>query len=435
MTNQIYRRLNSTPQMMSVFDDVCLVQMMLDFESALARALSRSGLFEKGVADLIASCCDVAKFDIPELSEKSVRSGTIVVPLVQQLSRLVEKVDPAASAWVHYGTTSQDVIDTALILQLKKALGLLETDAHRLLDSLEDLAKENKSTTMIGRTLMQPSVPITFGKKILGWRSAIARNWNRIEKTSKEAFVLQFGGAAGNLSAFGEESQKVTERCAELLKLGLPDGAWHVHRDRLVAFISSVALLVGSLGKMATDLTLLMQSEVKEISERYDSETGSSSAMPHKRNSVGCLTSLTAAKRVPHLLATLYGSMLHEHERALGGWQAEWMTIPSIIEAAAGSVAAMADLIERLEVNTIAMQENLDRLDGLVMSERVVLELSKKIGRNKASTIIIEACRQAVEQKINLSDVLKADDRVMNEFTADQIDELMAPEGYLGTPT
>ena len=433
MANNIFRRLTSTPTMMAVFDDVALVQAMLDFERALATAEAENGVIETAAAGFIGSCCDASYFDLDDLSEQSVPNGTVVVPLVRQLTKLVADKDKAASDWVHYGATSQDVIDTAMVLQLKKALSSLEADIRRLASALNSLADRNEDTVMIGRTLLQPAVPITFGQKVLGWRSAILRNWERIETAGSESFVLQLGGAAGNLSALGDKAVAVAETCSKALDLRLPDSVWHVHRDRLVAFCSSIAILVGSLGKIATDVSLLMQPEVGEVFEPFEPGRGGSSAMPHKRNPVGCLTALTASKRVPHLVAILFDAMPQEHERALGGWQAEWMTIPAIMEAAAGSLAAMADVAEGMEVNPDAMGRNLTALKGLVMSERVVSELSERIGREDAVTIVTEACREAVDQECDLTTILMADGRIKKEFSTKEINELMSPESYLGT--
>ena len=433
MANNIFRRLNSTPNMMALFDDVSFVEAMLDFERALAFAQAENGIFEPYTAEIIGSCCDVLKFDIPNMIEQSAQHGTIVVPLVRQLTDIVAEKDKVASSWVHFGATSQDTIDTAIVMLLKKAVNIFRGDIGRLDKTLRSLADRNKDTLMIGRTLLQPAVPITFGQKVLGWHSAIMRNWQRIENAGEEAFLLQLGGAAGNLSALGDRAGAVIESCATNLELGLPDGAWHVHRDRLVAVCSGVAILVGSLGKMAGDLSLLMQPEVGEVSERFDADRGGSSAMPHKRNPVGCLISLTASKRVPHLVAILYTALQQEHERALGGWQAEWTTIPSIIETAAGSLASMADLSEKVAANPDVMRQNLDSLNGLTMSERVTSELTKKIGREEAVGIVTEACRAAIAEGANLSDILRADDRVMKHLTTKDINELMAPEGYVGT--
>ncbi len=433
MTNQVFRRLTTTPQMMSVFDDAEILQAMLDFEGALAAAGSRCNLFEPSVARSISRCCRISKFSISELSETACQHGTVVVPLVHHLTKLVSAFDERASNWVHFGATSQDVIDTAMVVQLRKALVILEVDVQRLVLALETLVDRFGNQIMIGRTLQQPSVPITFGQKVSGWKSALLRNWNRIQLSASEAFSLQFGGAAGNLSSLGTDGQRVRTALSEILELNSPDDVWHAHRDRVVALCSSVSIFVGGLGKIALDISLLLQAEVSEVSEKIDANRGRSSAMPHKRNPVNCLIALAGAKRAPHLLATLLDAMPHEHERALGGWQVEWVTIPAIFEIAAGSISAVANMCEGLEVNPKKMKYNLDALNGLFMSEKLMLELSKKVGKATAKEIIDAACNEASIQNTHLVKILQSDKRFLKEFTSDEFDELTDLDGYLGT--
>jgi 3-carboxy-cis,cis-muconate cycloisomerase len=433
MTNQVFRRLNTTPQMMSVFDDAEMLQSMLNFEGALAEAGSQCNLFESSVARSISRCCQISEFSITELSELACQHGTVVVPLVQHLTNLVSAFDKPASNWVHFGATSQDVIDTAMVIQLRKAVALLDVDVQRLALALGTLVDRFGNEIMIGRTLQQPSVPITFGQKVLGWKAALLRNWDRVKLSSSEAFSLQFGGAAGNLSSLGSDGVQVRIALAEILELNLPDGVWHAHRDRIVALCSSVSIFVGGLGKIALDTSLLLQAEVGEVSEKVDLNRGRSSAMPHKRNPVNCLVALAGAKRAPHLLATLLGAMPHEHERALGGWQVEWVTIPAIFEIAAGSVSAIANMCEGLEINSEKMKYNLDALNGLFMSEKLMLELSKKVGKAQAKDIIDTACNEASIKNMHLVKILRSDKRFLKEFSSDEFDKIIDLDGYLGT--
>ncbi len=435
MTNQIFGRLTTTPQMMSLFGDEAMLQTMLDFERALAEAEARCGVFSTSVADSIQKCCQISQFSVVDLSELAIQHGTIVVPLVQQLTKLVSVNDKQASGWVHFGATSQDVIDTAMVIQLKRAHEILKKDVERLIAILERLESKHGNQIMLGRTLLQPSVPITFGQKLSGWKSAIIRNWKRIEESTTEAFVLQFGGASGNLSSLDSQGLQVREALSEILELTVSDEVWHAHRDRHVALCSSISILVGGLGKIALDLSLLMQAEVGEISEKVNPNRGRSSAMPHKRNPVNCLIALAAAKRVPHLQATLLGAMPQEHERALGGWQVEWVTIPAIFETAAGAISAMVDMCDGLQIHPEKMAHNLDTLKGLFMSERIMVALSKKIGREKARGIIEEACSEVYSQDKHLADILKSNDSFTKEIGPDELDKLMNVNGYLGTPS
>ena len=428
MTGQIFRRLTTTPDVMKIFSDTAMVQAMLDFEKALAFSEAKCKIFDEGFAEIIGSNCKVEKFSIADLSDKSVDHGTIVVPLVRRLIQLVSSSNKSASGWIHFGATSQDVIDTAMVMQLKKAIKVLKKDILRIDSALSTLIEKYGDQVMIGRTLLQPSVPIKFEQKLSGWRSAISRSWDRVEKSASEALLLQFGGAAGNLSALGVDGEKVRKVLSNLLNLDMSNEVWHVHRDRFVALCSSLSILVGALGKTALDISLLMQFEVSEVFEKTNLERGRSSAMPHKRNPVGCLIALSAAKRVPHLLATLVDAMPHEHERALGGWQVEWVTIPDIVETTAGSLAAIAGLCENLEIDQEKMKNNLDSLNGLFMSEKVMLELSKKIGKEQASQIISEACSASISKNQHLKDVLQEDIRFMKLIDQSTLDKLMLLE-------
>ena len=432
MVNQIYRRLTATPEMLKLFDDEAMIQAMLDFERGVAEAEAKCDIFNLSVASTISDVCEVSNFSIPDLSERSVQHGTIVVPLVQELSKLVSIENEAASSWVHFGATSQDVIDTAMVMQLKKACVIMEKDVKRIISGLEELEKKYGNQIMIARTLMQPSVPIKFGQKISGWKFSTLRNWKRIERCASEALVLQLGGAGGNLLSLGTKGARVKEKLSEILDLPPPVDTWHVTRDWLVELCSSVTILVGGLGKMALDLSLLMQFEVGEVSEQSGSDRGRSSAMPHKRNPVACLIALTAAKKAPHLQAVLFGAMLQEHERALGGWQSEWLTIPSIFEVASGSASAMADLCNRLDIHTDKMERNLHTLKGLFMSERLMMALSKKIGKQRAREIVEEACLKTQSQDKNLDEILKSDKRVTAEMSFDELNRLMDVHEYVG---
>jgi 3-carboxy-cis,cis-muconate cycloisomerase len=433
MTNQVFRRLTTTPQMMSVFGDTEILQAMLNFEGALAKAGSKCNLFSPSIARSISRWCQISEFSISELSEAGSQHGTVVVPLVHHLTKLVASSDELAANWVHFGATSQDVIDTAMVIQMRKAMVILEVDVQRLILALEILVNKFGNQIMIGRTLQQPSVPITFGQKVAGWKSALHRNWNRIQLNASEAFALQFGGAAGNLSSLGSDGQRVRTALSEILELSSPEDAWHVHRDRIVALCSSVSIFAGGLGKIALDISLLLQAEVGEVYESTDSNWGRSSAMPHKRNPVNCLIALAGAKRAPHLLATLLDAMPHEHERALGGWQVEWVTIPAIFEIAAGSISAVANMCEKLEVNSEKMKYNLDALNGLFMSEKLMLELSKKVGKEKAKEVIDEACNKAVTQNRHLAKILQSDERFVKEFSSDEVEKMMELGEYIGT--
>ncbi|MEE2745307.1 MAG: lyase family protein, partial [Pseudomonadota bacterium] len=378
MANKMFQRLSSTPEILETFSDANFAQSMLEVEVSVVHALAMMGVCSRETSDLIVSCCNIDNFDIDNLIEQSAKNGTIVVPFVQQLTELVDKVDPHASVYVHYGITSQDVIDTAMVLQLKKAFSLIESDILSIKSSLKKLSDENSKTLMVGRTLLQPSAPVTFGQKTKGWLQAITFDWDRIERDAESAFVVQMGGAVGNLSAFGTQGNKFRSFCAQYLNIGDSGDSWHVYRNNLISYCSSVSMLVGSLGKIAKDLSLLLQAEVAEVTLSGASGKGGSSAMPHKNNPVGCLVALSAASRAPHLLSNLFSTIAHEHERALGGWQSEWVTVPGIIKAAAGACRAMSETCQEIKPDREKMRDNLDSLNGVVMSECLTLALAEK---------------------------------------------------------
>jgi len=286
---------------------------------------------------------------------------------------------------------------------------------------------------MVGRTLMQPATPVTFAVKVAGWRSAVDRSRTRIVRAAEEALLVQLGGATGTLAALGSSGPDVRTALSRLLELRAPEETWHAHRDRLVALTAAMSILVGTLAKMARDISLLAQSEVAEVFEPSGAGRGGSSAMPHKRNPVGCMMVLAAAMRVPGLMSSHLSAMVQEHERALGGWQAEWKIIPEIFEATAGALYAMREVIEGLEVDPEAMRRNLEVVEELVLSERLSLRLAKHYDRSIASQLVKEACEQSIAEKRSLAEVLSEDQRISAHLSPEEIKELLNPGTYLGT--
>ena len=337
------------------------LQGMLDFEAALARAEASIGLFPRCAADVHRPApAEADLFDIAALARDTAQAGNPAIPMVKQLTALVAKHDPAAARFVHWGATSQDAIDTGLVLQIRAGLAGIEPDLQRLTAALAALAETHAKTVMIGRTLLQQAVPVTFGLKAAGWLAAVERTRARLAAAGRAAQVLQFGGAAGTLAALGDRGLDVAAALAKELDLALPELPWHGHRDRLVDVAAALGLLVGTLGKMARDLSLLMQTEVAEAFEPAGQGRGGSSTMPHKRNPIACAVALAAATRVRHLVATLLAAMPQEQERGLGGWHAEWETLPEIFLLASGALHHMADAIAGLTLDTERMRDNID---------------------------------------------------------------------------
>jgi 3-carboxy-cis,cis-muconate cycloisomerase len=417
MFTRLIDSLAATEPLSQVFSDGAVLQAMLDFEAALAQAEARFGLFPADAAAAIAAAiADVARaegFDTAELVRQSLRAGTPAIPLVRMLTERVRAGNRAAAGFVHWGATSQDVTDTALVLLLGRCRLVLEADHQRVSRGLRGLSNKYAHTAMLGRTLLQPAPPITFGLKAAGWLGAVRRGWSRVASRFDEAAYVQFGGASGTLAALGDQGIAVSEALAQELKLQCPDAPWHGHRDRLAALMAALSIYTASLGKMALDIALLMQFEVGEAAEPGGDGRGGSSTMPHKRNPTACMLAISAARRTPGLLADFLSGMAQEHERAVGGWQAEWSTVQGIMQAAGVALEAMAEVAEGLEVDAERMRQNIDATRGTVFAEKAMMLLAREMGRDAAHHAVAESIR--------------------NTGSPPESPGLRDPQGYLGS--
>ena len=328
--------------------------------------------------------------------------------------------------------TSQDVMDTGLVLQLRRAVALIEADLVRLGDVLAAQAQRYAATPLAGRTWLQHATPVTLGMKIAGWLGAVTRSRQRLTQLKPRLLVLQFGGASGTLAALGVQAMPVAEALAAELQLSLPEQPWHTQRDRLVELASVLGLIAGSLGKLGRDLSLLMQTEAAEVFEPSAPGKGGSSTMPHKRNPVGAAVLISAATRVPGLVATMFSAMPQEHERSLGLWHAEWETLPDICCLVSGALRQARIIAEGLEVDAARMRRNLDLTQGLVLAEAVSIVLAQRLGRDAAHHLLETCCRRAVAEQRHLRAVLGDDPQVTAELSADELDRLLDPAHYLG---
>jgi len=405
---------------------------MLDFEVALARAEAAVGVVPALATDPIAAAARADRYDLKTLGEEAVAAGNIAIPLINALTAEVAKTDAAAAGYVHWGATSQDVIDTALMLELKAVIDALTADLNRAIEGFTTLAGRYRRTAVVGRTWMQHALPMPFGLKLAGYAAALARSRERLRRLRREALVLQFGGAVGTLAALNDRGLDVAERLAALLDLPLPEAPWHSHRDRLAEIASAFAILTGTCGKIARDVSLLMQSDVAEAFEPASPGRGGSSTMPHKRNPIAAAAALAAATIAPNLLATIMAAQVQEHERALGGWQAEWPTFPALALVTSGALNAIVDIAEGLEVDGERMRANLAEAGGLIMAEAVAFALGAKLGKQEAHRIVEEASRKAVAAKRNLHDVLAEDDQVTLSLSVGELAKLFEPMGYQG---
>jgi 3-carboxy-cis,cis-muconate cycloisomerase len=424
--------LATTEPLAELFSDQQVLQAMLDFEAALARAESRLGVIPQDAAQAIGNAATSGGFDAAALSREAQRAGTSAIPVVKALTERVRASDAAAARFIHWGATSQDVTDTALILLLKRARTILAADHARLIEALRNLAAKHERTAMLGRTLLQPAPPITFGLKAARWLAAIRRGWARIDTRFAEAEMLQFGGASGTLAALGDQGDAVGRALAEELGLKYPDAPWHTQRDCLAALLAACAVQCGSLGKMARDIALLMQGEVAEAAEPGGAGRGGSSTMPHKQNPIACSLTLAAAHRVPGLLASFLSAMVQEHERGAGGWQAEWPIVTSIVQALGLAVVSMAEAAEGLSVDATRMRANIEATRGVIFAERVMMLLGATLGRDVAHKLLESATRKSASENRRFVDVLAEMPEVTRVIPAATLSALDAPEDYLG---
>ena len=421
-----------TDAMRELFSDRGRLQGMLDFEAALARAEARLGVIPKAAASAIGAQCEAKLFNIEALASAAAPAGNTAIPMVKALTALVGKKSKEAAGYVHWGATSQDAMDTGLVLQLRGAIELIDVDLARLADALARLAKKHKRTLMAGRTWLQQALPISFGLKAAGALSAVERHRFRLSESRARVLVIQFGGAAGTLASLGDRGLDIAKALAVELKLGDPDVPWHAHRDRVAEVATTLGLLVGTLGKIALDVSLMMQTEVGEAFEPAAPGRGGSSTLPHKRNPVGCAVVLAAATKVPALVSVMLAAMVQEHERGLGNWHAEWETLPEICMLLAGALRQLTQVIEGLEIDAARMRRNLDSTRGLILAEAVSAALAPKLGRDAAHGLIEDACRRAIEQRKSLRDVLAKDARVGKILSTADLDRLLDPANYLG---
>jgi 3-carboxy-cis,cis-muconate cycloisomerase len=422
----------ATDSMRAIFSDRARIARMLEFEAALAQAEAETSVIPQAAADAIAGQCGVEGFDVEAINAAARNAGNLAIPLVSALTRKVAERDADAKGYVHWGATSQDAIDTGLVLQLRDALALVDSDVRRLAAALASQARRHAATVLAGRTWLQQALPITLGVKLAGVVSALDRHRERIAAVQARALVVQFGGAAGTLASLADRGLAVTEALARRLSLAVPDLPWHTQRDRLCEVAAALGMLTATLGKLARDLSLLAQTEVGEVLEPSLPGRGGSSTMPQKRNPVGASIALTAAVRVPGLVSTMLSAAVQEHERGLGNWPAEWETLPDVALLTAGALAAMIEVAEGLDVHPDRMQRNLDLTQGLIFAEAVQMALAPQIGRDTAHSLVATACRRAVADGVHLREILAHEPRVRALLDAAALERLFEPARYLG---
>ena len=422
-----------SPSVEPCFRDTATVQAILNFEAALARAQARAGIISADAAASITSSCRVELFDLGSLAQAMPSAGNLAIPLLKQLNALVARNSPDASRYVHLGATSQDALDTGLVLQLRAAVLAIEKELDAITAALVDLTQTHRRTLLVARTWLQHALPTTFGYITAGWLDAFLRHRERLDALLERSLVLQFGGAAGTLAALGGRGPQVAKFLAQELTLPAPRIPWHAQRERISETAATLGLLSGTMAKIARDLSLYMQTEVAELSEPPSAGRGGSSTMPHKQNPVAVAAILASTMRVPALVSTVFSGLSGEYQRSLGAWQSEWEVVPEIVRLTAGASHQLASWLPRLTVNAERMRSNLDLSHGLIYAEAISLALSEKLNRASAHKLVESACRRAKSEKRHLRLILAEDPDVTNILNPESLASLFEPANYLGS--
>jgi 3-carboxy-cis,cis-muconate cycloisomerase len=424
----LFRDAFGTPAMREVFSDLATISRYAEVEVALAKAEARCGVIPAGAAEEIARRTDVAAFDFDLLRQETDNVGYPILPLVHQLTRQCGE----AGRYVHWGATTQDIMDTAVVLQIRAGLAIVEADIAALRGILADLSKRHRDTPMAGRTHLQQALPVTFGYKTAIWLAMFDRHAERLAQLKPRVLVGQFAGAAGTLASLGDKGLAVQQALCEELGLGVPVATWHVARDGFAEAVNLLALVTGSLGKIALDIMLMASTEFAEVSEPFVKGRGASSTMPQKRNPISSELMLAAAKAVRQHAGLMLDAMVQDFERATGPWHAEWMAIPESFVLTAGALHQAKFALGGLIVDAKKMAGNLDISRGLIVAEAVMMGLAPDLGRQEAHDVVYDACRLANDKGMTLADALSADPRVSARIDRATIERLTSPNNYLG---
>jgi 3-carboxy-cis,cis-muconate cycloisomerase len=417
-----------TEAMRRVFSDKSLIARHAEVEVALAKAEGRCGVIPMEAARAIAERTDVASLDLEALRCETDIVGYPILPLVHQLARQCGE----AGRYVHWGATTQDIMDTAVVLQMRAGLAIVEGDIAALRDILADLARRHRDTPMAGRTHLQQALPVTFGYKAAIWLSMFDRHAERLAQLKPRVLVGQFGGAAGTLASLGDKGFEVQQAFCEELGLGSPPATWHVARDGFAEAVNFLALVAASLGKIALDIMIMASTEFAELYEPFVKGRGASSTMPQKRNPISSELMLAASKAVRQHAGLMLDAMVQDLERATGPWHAEWMAIPESFVLTAGALNQAKFALSGLIVDAKKMANNLALSRGLIVAEAVMMGLAPALGRQDAHDVVYDACRLANEKGLTLADALSEDPRVASCIERAEIERLTSPENYLG---
>jgi len=418
----------TTPAMRDIFDDRSLVERYIEVEVALAKVQGALGVIPAEAAAAIAAGSDIGRIDFAAMKSESEIVGYPILPLVHQLGRMCGE----AGRYIHWGATTQDIMDTATVLQLRAAFDLVATDLAELRAILAGLARRYRDTPMAGRTHLQQALPVTFGYKVAIWLAMLDRHDERLRQLRPRVEVVEFAGAAGTLASLGTRGLEVQEGLARELKLTVPVATWHVARDGFAEAVQFLGLLTGSLGKIAYDVMMMMSTEFGEVFEPFVKGRGASSTMPQKRNPISCEFILAAAKMVRQHAGAMLDAMITDFERATGPWHVEWSALPQAFLLAAGSLAQSKFMLGGLIVDAARMRRNLDITGGLIVAEAVMMGLAPKLGRNVAHDVVYDAVRVSMDKATPFIEALAADQRIAGSLDRKTLEGLVDPLNYVG---
>jgi len=429
LDSAIFRDIFSTAEMRHVFSDEARTGYYLDIEAALARAQGRLGVIPEQAAQEIVRRCRIENIDLARLKQQTERVGYPILGVVQQI---VDLCADGLGEWCHWGATTQDITDTAAILQIRAALALVEQDMEAIAAALAELSRRYRDTPMAGRSNLQQAVPLTFGFKTAALLAAMQRHRERLAQLRPRVLVGEFGGAVGTLASLGADGLKVQAELMRELGLGEPEIAWHTVRDRIGEVGCFLGLLTGTLGKISMDVKLLMQTEVAEVYEPFHEARGSSSTMPQKRNPISCLYIHSTVALVRQHVAALLEAAVADHERSTGPWEIEWIALPEIFLLASGALAQARLLVEGLEVDAGRMRANLDLTRGMIVSEAVMMGLGPHLGRQRAHDLVYDICRKVAASGEPLLELLARNAEISRHLTRAELEKLCDPARYLG---
>jgi 3-carboxy-cis,cis-muconate cycloisomerase len=429
LDSDVFRDIFTTPEMRHVFSDTFRTACYLEIEAALARVQGRLDIIPKEATDEIVSKCKIENIDFAKLKAATERIGYPILGVVQQIVALC---DNGLGEWCHWGATTQDITDTATVMQIRAALDLIEADMEAIAASLAGLAQRYRDTAMAGRSNLQQAVPLTFGFKCACLLAAFQRHRERLKQLRPRVLVGEFGGAVGTLASIGKDGLKVQQGLMQELKLGQPEIAWHTVRDRIGEVGNFLGLVTASCGKISMDVKLLMQTEVAEVYEPFHEGRGSSSTMPQKRNPISSLYIHATSAIVRQNAAALLEAAVADHERSTGPWEIEWIALPEIFLLAAGCLRQTRDMVAGLQVDAARMRANLDMTHGAVVSEAVMMGLGPHLGRQRAHDLVYDICRVAANENKPLVDLLAADKEISRHVSRAELEQMCDPANYLG---